>query len=97
MLRISVTVHPGSSQKKLILRDDGLHLFVLAKPLEGRANREAVKNLAECLCIPKSSVVLFRGEHSTKKVFAIHEEKRKVLGSVEPALADYLATHMREV
>ena len=97
MLRISVTVHPGSSQKKLIVRGNDLHLYVTAKPVEGRANKESVKVLAEFFGIPKSSVVLFRGDHSKNKIFEIREEKSKVLESIDPALADDMSTHLREV
>jgi len=97
MVRISVTVHPGSSRRKLTIRPDGVHLYTSAKPIEGRANREAMELFADYFSVSKSSVSLFRGDHSKKKVFEIDADRSKVMGSIDPALADTFATFIREV
>ena len=97
MLRISVTVHPGSSQRKLTIRPDGVHLYTSAKPIEGKANREARELLADYFSVSKSSVSLFKGEHSKKKVFEIDADKSKVTGIIDPAFADSFTSHIREV
>ena len=97
MIRISVTVHPGSSRKELVIRPDGVHLYTAAKPVEGKANREARELLAEYFSVPKSDVTLFKGDHSKKKVFDINAERSKVRGNVDPALADIMTTYTREV
>ena len=97
MVRISITLHPGSSRKKLEFRDDGIHLYVFSKPMEGRANREAEGFLADLFSLPKSCVRLFRGEHSRQKVFKINADIATIMGNTDPAMARSLATHIREV
>ena len=97
MIRISVTVHPGSSRRKLIIRPDGVHLYTSAKPIEGRANREAMELFADYFSVLKSSVSLFRGEHSKKKVFEINADMSRLMSSIDPALADTLTSYIREV
>ena len=97
MVRISVTVHPGSSQKKLTIRDDGVHLYTSAKPIEGRANLEARDLLADYFSVSKSSVSLYRGVHSKKKVFEIDADRSRLMGSIDPALTDIFTTYIRGV
>jgi uncharacterized protein YggU (UPF0235/DUF167 family) len=51
------------------LREGALVLRVNAPPLEGKANEEARKLLAELLGLPRSRVTLAAGARSKKKVF----------------------------
>jgi len=97
MIRISVTVHPGSSQRKLIIRPDGVHIYTVAKPVEGRANREARELMADYFSVSKSSVTLIRGDRSKKKVFDIDAVKSKVMENVDPTHEDIITTYIREV
>ena len=97
MIRISVTVHPGSSRRRLVIRPDGVHLYTAAKPVEGKANRESRELLAEYFSVSKRDVTLFKGGHSKQKVFDIDAERSKVMGNIDPALADIITTHFREV
>jgi uncharacterized protein YggU (UPF0235/DUF167 family) len=97
MVRISVTVHPGSSRRQLTLRPDGVHLYTSAKPIEGKANTEARDTLADYFSIPKSSVSLFRGENSKKKIFQIDTDRSRLKNSIDPALVDTFIPYLREV
>jgi uncharacterized protein YggU (UPF0235/DUF167 family) len=80
-----------------VFRDDGIHLYVLARPMEGRANSEAACFLADYFHVPKSRVRLFRGEHSKRKVFEIDADIGKIIGIIDPVFACSMATHIREV
>ena len=97
MIRISVTVHPGSSRRTLVIRHDGIHLYTTAKPVKGRANREARELIAEYFSVSKSGVTLFKGDHSKIKVFDIDADRSKVIENVDPALTDSITTDIREV
>jgi uncharacterized protein YggU (UPF0235/DUF167 family) len=48
-----------------------LHIYVKEPPLEGRANRAVTACLAEYLKIPKSRVLLKRGEKAKIKTFSL--------------------------
>ena len=97
MVRISLTIHPGSSNRGLQVRDDGVHLYTTAKPVEGKANRDALDILAGVFNVPKSCVSLFRGDKSKKKVFQIDAEKSRLLNSTDPAFMDSIKQYVREV
>ena len=97
MVRISVTVHPGSSRRQLTLRPDGVHLYTSAKPIDGKANREARDILADYFSVPKSIVSLFRGDNSKKKVFEIDTDRSILESSIDPALVDTFRSYIREV
>ena len=70
--RITARIHPGSSKRKVETRDGGTHIYTTAKPVEGQANRDAVKILSEYLHVPKRDVRLVKGLKSKQKIFEIH-------------------------
>lgn len=70
--RITVTVHPGSSRRKLEIREDGTHIYTTAKPVEGKANRDVVKLLSEHYHVPKKDILLVKGLKSRKKIFEVY-------------------------
>ncbi len=71
--KIAVTVHPGSSRRKIEIRDNGAHIYTTAKPVEGQANRDVIKILSEHFHVPKQDVRLIRGLKSKKKLFEIRQ------------------------
>jgi len=73
--RIAATIHPGSSRKKVEIRDSGTHIYTTSKPVEGQANRDAVKILSEYLHIPRRDVRLVKGMKSKQKIFEIQENQ----------------------
>jgi uncharacterized protein (TIGR00251 family) len=96
-IRISVKVHPGSSKRGIVIRDDGVHLYTTSKPLEGRANRDARDMLADYFHVPKRHVSLFRGERSRQKIFRIEGTRDGLLQGLDPTASESLKIHLREV
>ena len=71
-MRISVKVRPGSKEEKVLKLSAGSYeVHVKARPQEGKANHAAREALANHLGIPKSRVMLIRGEKSKNKIFEI--------------------------
>ncbi len=66
--RLSVTVHPRSSRQRIEHRDDGLHVWLTAAPVGGRANQELLNLLAEYFGKPRSAIRLASGQASRRKV-----------------------------
>ena len=67
---LHVRLHPRSSRRGAGgFRDGALVLRVNAPPLEGKANEEARKLLAELLGLSRSRVTLTAGARSRNKVF----------------------------
>lgn len=70
---IKATIHPNA-KKPRIEKDlfGGLHIYVNAPPLEGKANEAVIKALTEFLKVKKYQISLIRGRKSKQKVFKIN-------------------------
>lgn len=69
-VRIHVHTQPGAKRTEVSgLHGDAIKIRVHAPPIEGRANDELIRFLAESLAIAKSRVSLLKGETSRSKIF----------------------------
>jgi len=96
-IRLSLKVHPGSSTRKIEVREDSVHLYTTAKPIQGKANRDVRDMLAAYLHVPRKDVALFRGEHSRQKVFQIQGSAEELLRHLGPEACEALKNHVSEV
>ena len=79
MARITLKVTPNAKRNEILGWETAekaggpgvLRVKLRVPPVEGKANREVVAFLAECLGLPKSAVVLTHGEKSRSKVVDI--------------------------
>lgn len=55
----------------LTVNDQGLHIALHANPHQGEANKELIIYLAKILKVPKSQIVLKRGESSRYKTVMV--------------------------
>ncbi|MCD6679112.1 MAG: DUF167 domain-containing protein [Burkholderiaceae bacterium] len=70
--RVRIAAQPGAPRTEVVGEHDGcLKLRVAAPPLEGRANDEIARFLAERLSLPKRSVRLVSGQTGRRKRFAL--------------------------
>jgi uncharacterized protein (TIGR00251 family) len=82
---IELRVSPGAKRTgfKGLYGEDALWLAVDAPPVDGRANTEVERLLAQTLGVPKSGVTVVRGGSGRSKRVAVSgvtlEEARKVL------------------
>jgi uncharacterized protein (TIGR00251 family) len=97
IIRLSVKVHPGSSKRGIVIRDDGVHLYTTSKPLEGKANRDARDMLADYFHVPRKHVSLFRGDRSRQKTFQIEGTRDGLLQRLGTAASESLKNHLKEV
>lgn len=66
---IPIQVVPRAGQSRIAGRvGDSWKVRIAAPPVEGAANEECVRFLAQLFKIPKSNVTLRSGEHSRRKV-----------------------------
>ena len=71
-LRFEVHAKPRAKKSKIVgLRGDAVEIALAAPPVDGAANEELIRLLAEVLGIPKRSVELVRGDTSQKKLVAV--------------------------
>ncbi len=72
-MKISAHLKPNSRHRsEVVENDDGtLTIYTKAPAVEGRANLEATKLLAEHFKIPKSRIKLIHGAASKIKIFEV--------------------------
>ncbi|MDD3098208.1 MAG: DUF167 domain-containing protein [Candidatus Pacebacteria bacterium] len=71
---IKVKVFSNAKKQKLIKKSkDNFEIQVKSKPLQGQANKEAIKVLAEYFEVPKSKVRIINGFRHTNKIFSVSE------------------------
>lgn len=69
---ISVRVKPNSKKGDLILQtEEGLSVYLRAKPAENEANESLIRLLSEHYKVPKSRISIKRGQKSKLKVVEI--------------------------
>lgn len=67
-LTVTVYVKPNARQTKLIGKDErGLIIALHAKPQDGAANAELIAFLAKLSGVPKSKIIMKRGETARYK------------------------------
>lgn len=72
-MKITAQIKPNSKHREEVVanNDGSLTVFTKAPAIEGRANEDAVRLLAEYYGVSKSSVRLVRGHASRQKVFNV--------------------------
>ncbi|NJM23668.1 MAG: DUF167 domain-containing protein [Richelia sp. SM1_7_0] len=71
-MQIRVKVKPNSQIPKIIeAEDSSLTIYLKSPPIDGKANQELIKVLAERFNVPKSSVTIKSGLSSRQKVVEI--------------------------
>lgn len=71
-MRIAIIAHPNAKRPRVEKDLLGtLHVYVISPPMEGKANREITKALAEYFKVKKVNVLLISGKISKNKLFEI--------------------------
>ncbi|MDP3097169.1 MAG: DUF167 domain-containing protein [Syntrophales bacterium] len=82
-----IRVVPRASRREPVgIRDDALKLRITAPPVEGKANRECVRMLAELLGVKKTQVAIISGHTSRTKTVAVEGVKAKEIAALIAAL-----------
>jgi uncharacterized protein (TIGR00251 family) len=80
MARLTVKVHPRAKRSALAGRvGDAWKLSLAAPPVDGKANEECVRYLAEFAGVPRSRVRIVTGSTSRLKVVEIEGVDQKAL------------------
>ena len=73
VLTLTLHVQPGAKRTEVAgLHGDALKIKLAAPPLEGRANEELRRFVADIFAVPLKQVVLRQGERSRRKVVEVH-------------------------
>lgn len=85
-LRLRVFLQPKASRDQIVgLHDNELKIAITAPPVDGQANAHLLKYLSKLFKVPKSSIVLEKGELQRHKQIFVPEPKQ-----VPKAISDLL-------
>jgi uncharacterized protein (TIGR00251 family) len=77
---INVQVLPKSGRSMITVLEDGsIKVFLNSPPVDGKANRECVELFSKVCGIPKSKVIIDKGENSRRKKIILHGISLEVL------------------
>ena len=69
---LQIFAKPNAKRTTLLkISDQGLNIALHAKPHEGEANKELISYLAKLFNLPKSNIILDRGENSRHKIVIV--------------------------
>lgn len=75
-LRLRIFLQPKASKDQIVgLHDNELKITITAPPIDGQANAHLLKFLSKTFKVPKSSIVLEKGELNRHKQIFIPEPK----------------------
>lgn len=71
-VRVEVHAKPRAKKSRIVgIRGDAVEVSLAAPPVDGAANEELVRTLADALEVPKRQVQFVRGESSRTKLIAV--------------------------
>jgi uncharacterized protein (TIGR00251 family) len=71
-VRFEVHAKPRAKKSRIVgPRGEALEVALAAPPVDGAANEELVRVLAEALAVPRRSIEIVRGATSQKKLVAV--------------------------
>lgn len=69
---MDVHIQPRASRNGLVgIHEGSLKVRLTAPPVEGKANEECIRYLAECFNIPKSRMEIMQGHKSRRKTILL--------------------------
>ena len=75
-IRLRIFLQPKASKHHIAgIHDDELKITITAPPIDGQANAHLLKFLSKSFKVPKSSIILEKGELSRHKQVWIPEPK----------------------
>ncbi|MGX3021756.1 DUF167 family protein YggU [Ursidibacter sp. B-7004-1] len=76
-IRLRIFLQPKASRDQIVgLHDNELKIAITAPPVDGQANAHLIKYLSKLFKVPKSSIVLEKGELQRHKQIFIPEPKQ---------------------
>ena len=82
---VSFKISPNAKKNEIIKDESGIKIKITAQPIDGKANKALVEFLSKQFKIPKTSIIIVKGETSKDKTVLFEtfdEEKLKLLNKV---------------
>ncbi len=78
-LVVSFRISPNAKKNEIIKENDVVKIKITVQPVDGKANKAVVEFLSKTFKIPKTSIVILKGETSKDKtIFFKTSDKKKI-------------------
>ena len=78
-MKLKIKVKPASKIDEIVREADGnIKVKIKGQPIEGKANKYLIEYISEVLNLPKSKIVLLKGETNAFKTLEIDAEESYV-------------------
>ena len=82
---VNLKIIPNSSKNEIITEQEFIKVKVMAQPIENKANKALIEFLSKQFKLPKTSIVILKGETSKEKTLLLRtldEEKISYIKSI---------------
>ena len=84
IITLKLYLQPGSKKNEVIgLFEGSLKIKLATQPIEGQANVALIKYLSQLLKVPKSKIILKKGEKSRRKIVDIQSNDPNLIRRLE--------------
>ncbi len=70
-LTVQIKISPNASRNEIVKDETGIKIKLTAQPIEGKANKALIEFLSKQFKIPKTSIIILKGETSKDKTLLI--------------------------
>lgn len=70
---LAIKVKPNSKQQKIEKKEDNWYIYLKSPPVDGKANKELIKLLADYFHVKKSDVKIKSGLSNSRKIIEIND------------------------
>lgn len=83
-LTVNLRISPNSSKNEIVKTEEGIvKVKITAQPIDGKANKALVEFLSKTFKIPKTSIVIVRGETSKDKTIRFITDDEEKIQSIK--------------
>ncbi len=84
VITLKLYIQPGSKKNEVIgLFEGTLKIKLATQPIEGQANLALIKYLSELLKVPKSKIILKKGDKSRHKIVDVQSNDTSLIRLLE--------------
>lgn len=83
---VKLKISPNASKNEIIITDDLPKIKLTAQPIENKANKMLVEFLSKTFKIPKTSVIITKGETSKEKTILFKDADENKISLIKEIL-----------
>ena len=85
-LIVKLKISPNASKNEIITTDDTVKIKLTAQPIENKANKMLIEFLSKTFKIPKTSVIITKGETSKEKTILFKDADESKINLIKETL-----------